>query len=860
MMEKPTSPMMMQYFEIKEKCKDYIVFYRLGDFYEMFFEDAILASKELDLTLTGRSCGSKERAPMCGVPYHSSEAYIARLVAKGHKVAICEQTEDAASAKGIVRREIVRMITPGTIMETSMLSEDKNNYISAVYAIDGSAGICFADISTGKLYASKFQNNKNLEQELINEISKFMPREILLPENSLLFENLKIFLKDKIHIENINNDRYLCSDYDELLQKQFLNTNIDIKNIDIYVKKSIAGMLSYLNETQMSNLKNLTTLNCYMPYMYMDIDITARRNLEICESINSASKKNTLLGVLDKTKTAMGTRMLRTWLEKPLLNIEDIKKRQDATEELIKDFIGLDELRLILANITDIERLIGRAVHGSANGRDLQSLAGTINYIPNIIDSIKNYHSDIIKDIFNNLDRLDDIKNLIKLAIADEPPANVRDGSIIKKGYSEELDNLRSIANGGKDKILEVETRERAATGIKTLKVSFNKVAGYYIEVTKANIKDVPQHYTRKQTLTNAERYITDELKAYEDEVLSAQDKSLALELEIFTEIRNTIAISVHRVQKTANAIAILDVLAAFASVARISSYIKPEISLNNKIDIKDGRHPVVEKIETMFIENDTHLDDINPMAIITGPNMAGKSTYMRQVALIVIMAQIGSFVPASYASIGICDKVFTRIGASDDLSGGKSTFMVEMSEVSYILDNATKNSLVLLDEIGRGTSTYDGMSIARAVSEYILVNIKAKTLFATHYHELSSMENELSGVINYNIAVTKTPDEQIVFLRKIIHGSADKSYGIEVARLAGISPIVIDRANVILAKLESSDNENSFRNINLDEHVQNIKLQDNLIEKELSLIDINSITPMEALGFIHKLKTMIQE
>lgn len=860
MIEKPISPMMRQYFEIKEKCKDYIVFYRLGDFYEMFFDDAILASKELNLALTGRNCGSKERAPMCGVPYHSSDAYIARLVAKGYKVAICEQTEDAASAKGIVKRDIVKMITPGTIMETSMLLEDKNNYISAVYVLDNMAGICFADISTGKLYASKFENNKNLAQELINEISRFMPREILLCENSFAFESLKMFLKDKIHIENMDNDRYICSDYDKMIQNQFINTNIDTHNIDIYVKKSIAAMLSYLNETQMNNVKNLTTLNFYMCDMYMNIDITARRNLELCEPINNGSKKNTLLGVLDKTKTSMGTRLLRTWLEKPLLNVEDIQKRQDATKELMNDFIGLDELRLILSNVTDIERLIGRAVYGSANGRDMQSLAKTIEYIPNVIDSIKNYDTEIIKDIFNNLDNLDDIKKLIKLSISDEPPANIRDGCIIKKGYSEELDNLRNIANGGKDKILEVEAREREKTGIKTLKVSFNKVAGYYIEVTKANTKDVPQHYIRKQTLTNAERYITDELKAYEDEVLSAQDKSLALEVEIFTEIRNTIAISVHRVQKTANAIAILDVLASFASVARINSYVKPEISLNNKIEIKEGRHPVVEKLETMFISNDTHLDDINPMSIITGPNMAGKSTYMRQVALIVIMAQIGSFVPASYANIGICDKIFTRIGASDDLSGGKSTFMVEMSEVAYILDNATKNSLVLLDEIGRGTSTYDGMSIARAVSEYILKNIKAKTLFATHYHELSLMENELIGIINYNVAVTKNSNDEIVFLRKIIHGSADKSYGIDVARLAGIAPEVIDRARIILNGLEANNNRSINEKNNILEQIQHPKQSENLVEKELKLIDINSITPMQALEIIHKLKIMIQE
>lgn len=858
MIDKPTSPMMMQYFEIKEKCKDYIVFYRLGDFYEMFFDDAILASKELDLALTGRNCGSKERAPMCGVPYHSSDAYIARLVAKGYKVAICEQTEDAASAKGIVKRDIVRMITPGTIMETSMLLEDKNNYISSVYVLDGSAGICFADISTGKLYASIFQNNKNLEQELINEISRFMPREILLCENSSSLENLKMFLKDKTHIEFMDSGRYIANDYDNLLAKQFINTNIDIKNIDIYVKKSITAMLSYLNETQMSNLKNLTTLNFYMCDMYMDIDITARRNLELCESINGGGKKNTLLGVLDKTKTPMGTRLLRTWVEKPLLNVDEIRKRQDATTELMSDFIGLDELRLILSNITDIERLIGRAVYGSANGRDMQSLAKTIEYMPNIINSIKNYNTDIIKDIFKNLDKLEDIKTLIGRSISDEPPANNRDGSIIKKGYSEELDSLRSIASGGRDKILAIETRERDRTGIKTLKVSFNKVTGYYIEVTKANIKDIPDDYVRKQTLTNAERYITDELKAYENEVLSAQDKSLALETKIFTEIRNTVAISVHRVQKTANAIAILDVLATFASVARMNSYIKPEISLSGKIDIKEGRHAVVENLETMFISNDTNLDDINPMAIITGPNMAGKSTYMRQVALIVIMAQIGSFVPATSAHIGICDKIFTRIGASDDLSGGKSTFMVEMSEVSYILDNATKNSLILLDEIGRGTSTYDGMSIARAVSEYILINIKAKTLFATHYHELSSMMNELKGIINYNVAVNKNPDGEIVFLRKIIPGSADKSYGIEVARLAGISPIVIDRARVILGRLESADNASQKTDTFTEDRV--IKLKDNRIENELKLIDINNITPMKAMEIIHKLKMMIQE
>lgn len=865
------TPMMKQYAEIKNKCKGYIVLYRLGDFYEMFNEDAILASRELELTLTGRSCGQQEKAPMCGVPYHSYEAYVGKLVRKGYKVAICEQVEDPKNTKGIIKREIVRMITPGTVIESSMLDENENNYLACVSEKFEKYGVCFCDISTGEMYLTEIPKSKN-KSELFSELSKFLPKEVLLGVGCSKDEKLKHFIKKRIDgiYSDLKDEYFSIKKQNDVIIKHFKIKDAQssgILEMPAGVETACA-LLEFLKDTQKTSVANINTLNVYKHGQYMELDITARRNLELCQTIRNGEKRGSLLWVIDKTKTAMGSRLIKKWLEKPLLNPIHIKKRQESVEELLYDIVSRDGIFENLKKMFDIERLIGRIVYGTANARDICALKAAIEQIPNIYECTKNLKSSLLKEIHSRIDLLVDIKDLIFESIVDEPPISVKDGGIIKDGYSSEVDNLRYLSSGGKGKIAQIEQREREKTGIKNLKIGYNRVFGYYIEVSKGNISLVPSSYIRKQTLTNCERYITDELKEYEKTVLGANERLTSLEHELFCVIREQIASQVHRVQRTAQAIANVDVLCSLAQLAYENNYVKPEVDFSGKIHIKDGRHTVVEKMldDTFFVPNDTTIDNQkNRIAVITGPNMAGKSTYMRQVALIVIMAQMGSFVPAAYAHVGIVDRVFTRVGASDDLASGRSTFMVEMSEVAEILKNATENSLLILDEIGRGTSTYDGMSIARAVIEFVSDKDKlgARTLFATHYHELTELENLIDGVHNYNIVVKKRGDE-ITFLRKIVRGGADDSYGIEVAKLAGVPETVIQRAKTILNDLENGNRVNNFQIKNKDIDIETLKeetenkYETNEIIKRLKGLEMDTITPIEAMNELYELKKLI--
>ncbi|MBS5144058.1 MAG: DNA mismatch repair protein MutS [Butyricicoccus pullicaecorum] len=857
------TPMMQQYFEIKEKCRDYILFYRLGDFYEMFFDDAVLVSKELELTLTGRECGQEKRAPMCGVPYHASETYIGRLVRKGYKVAICEQVEDPKSTKGLVKREIVRMVTPGTVIEASMLDEHKNNFLCCLYAEGQNTGVCFADISTGEMYGVLTQSTG----ELFSEISRFMPRESLLGGTAAEDTVLHAFLKERMEsifsplpAEVFAEEPALqavsqCFGM-EVIEKNALNENV-------LLCKALGGLLHYLEETQKSSLGSLNTLYIYQHGQYMELNLTARRNLELSETMRTKEKKGSLLSVIDRTKTAMGSRMIRQWLEKPLLNPIHIQKRQAVITELVDDALLRAEIGDNLKQMFDMERLISRIVYGTANCRDLRAMHMSLSYLPALKEQLSQIDVPLMNELNARIDPLEDACALIGAAIVEEPPVSVREGGLIQAGFRPEIDELRELASGGKGKIAEIEQRERDATGIKTLKVGYNRVFGYYLEVTKTNLDAVPAHYIRKQTLANCERYITDELKQLEGQVLSAQERLVSLEYDLFCSVREEIARQVHRIQRTAHALSNIDVLLALSDLAAEEHYVCPEVDLSGRIEIRDGRHPVVEKMlkGTMFIPNDTLLDQAdNRTAIITGPNMAGKSTYMRQVALITILAQMGSFVPASAARIGVVDRVFTRVGASDDLASGQSTFMVEMSEVAEILRGATHNSLLILDEIGRGTSTYDGMSIARAVVEYIAdkKRIGARTLFATHYHELTALEQLLPGVKNYNIAVKKRGDD-ITFLRKIIRGGADDSYGIEVAKLAGIPTQVIKRAKQILAELESHTSVLPVtQETPPDDQISMVDLSLNALADRLRVMRLDTMTPIEALTALHELQRML--
>ena len=858
------TPMMKQYFAIKEKVRDYILFYRLGDFYEMFFEDALTASRELELTLTGRDCGQEERAPMCGVPYHASEVYIGRLVRKGYKVAICEQVEDPKSAKGIVKRDIVRMVTPGTVIEASMLDETRNNFLCCLYTVGNDAGIAYADISTGEAFVTAAASTV----ELFAELGRVLPHELLLGGAAATDELLLSFLKERLECIHsvLPEESFDMQHAVGLIRSCFGELNWQETGLDrsTLAVRALGGLLQYLSDTQKTSLGSLNSLQVYQQGQYMDLDLNARRNLELCETMRTKDKKGSLLWVMDKTRTAMGSRLIRQWIEKPLVNPIHIRKRQEAVRALCDDVLARSALKEELRGLFDLERLISRVVYGSANCRDLRSLEMTFEKLPAIQARTAAFSSPLLAELHSRIDLLDDCRELLSRAIVDEPPIVLREGGLIKAGYNAEVDELRELAHGGKGKIAAIEAREREATGIKALKVGYNRVFGYYIEVTKVNQSLVPESYIRKQTLANGERYITDELKQLESMVLGAQERLTSLEYELFTEVRDTIAAQVHRIQRTAHALANLDVLIALAELAEENHYVCPEVDFSGVIDIKDGRHPVVEKVlqDSLFIPNDTVLDGgENRMAIITGPNMAGKSTYMRQVALITIMAQIGSFVPARAAHIGIVDRVFTRVGASDDLASGQSTFMVEMSEVADILKGATRNSLVILDEIGRGTSTYDGMAIARSVVEYIAdkKKIGCRTLFATHYHELTALENLLDGVKNYNIAVKKRGDD-ITFLRKIVRGGADESYGIEVAKLAGVPNPVIKRAKAILGDLESELPRAEVRTVpeDAEPQISMLDLSAGQVADRLRAAQLETMTPIEALNLLFELKKMV--
>jgi len=861
------SPMMQHYLDTKEQYKDCILFYRLGDFYEMFFDDAITTSRELELTLTGKDCGQEERAPMCGIPFHAAEVYISRLIAKGYKVAICEQVEDPKYAKGIVKREVIRVVTPGTVIESNMLDEKKNNYIMSIYKNGLYFGMSVCDISTGDFFGTQIKQTGNFAK-LIDEISRYSPAEIVV--NNMMFasteETNKIRERFECYISRLE-DIEFESEYKELSEQY--NIYVEGKKIENIEEKVLAvisanGLLKYLNDTQKIKLEHINKINIYNVEKYMSIDLNTRRNLELTEKMRDKSKKGTLLWVLDKTSTSMGGRMLRRWINDPLIDVNEINSRLDSVKELKDSQMLKGEIIDSLKKVYDIERLIGKISYGNANGRDLISLKNSLGQIPDLKLILSRTNSKMLQNLYNDIDELKDIYTLIEQAIVEEPPISVKEGGLIKLGYNEEIDGYKIATTDGKKWIVELEAREKEATGIKNLKVGFNKVFGYYLEVTKSYLAQVPDTYIRKQTLTGGERYITEELKELEEKTLGAQEKLIDLEYKVFQEIRAQISSQIQRIQKTANIVSILDVLASFATVALDLNYVMPIVDNSGEINIKDGRHPVIEKMlpSGSFIENDTYLNkESDRLSIITGPNMAGKSTYMRQVALITLMAQIGSFVPASYAKIGVVDKIFTRVGASDDLSMGQSTFMVEMMEVANILKDATNNSLVILDEIGRGTSTYDGLSIAWAVAEYIANKEKcgAKTLFATHYHELTELEEKLEGVKNYSIAV-KEKGEDIIFLRKIIKGGTDESYGIHVAKLAGVPQDVVKNANEILKGLErksvlinkgAAKEDKKVVSGQLD--MFNYKLAD--IAHELDKININELTPIQALNILTKLK-----
>ena len=863
------SPMMKQYFEIKEKNKDSILFFRLGDFYEMFFDDAKLASRELDLTLTGRDCGQEERAPMCGVPFHSCEGYIARLVQKGYKVAICEQTEDPAKAKGLVKRDIVRVITPGTVMESSMLDEGKNNFIASTYMTDGVIGLSFCDISTGELFVTEL-SGEDLQDQLQNQFISYNPSEILVGGDIVSFKGLSSFIKEKLSasVEMFSDEEFGYLTCLDSVSKQFKEEDVRLIKDKTQLISSIGVLINYLKATQKTGYERITSFEVYSDNQYMNLDFNTRRNLELTQTMMNKEKKGSLIWLLDKTKTAMGKRLLRYWVEHPLLNLSTILKRQSAVSELVNDTIQRIEITASLVGIFDIERLMTKIVYGNSNPRELRSLCSAFDNLPKIKSLLSKFDSKLMKQLYEDIDELQDMHSLIDNAIEDEPPFSVREGGIIKDGYDESLDAVRSDMNNSTSLLANIEAEQKEKTGIPKLKVGYNRVFGYYIEVTNSYKDKVPEEYIRKQTLTNCERYITQELKDLEGRILGAKDRSFAMEYRIFDEIRKKVAENLDRIERTAKAVATLDVLTSLANVSADNNYTCPEVNLSDKIILKESRHPVVEVLlsGSPFVPNDVMLDnEENRVAIITGPNMAGKSTYMRQVALIVLMAQIGCFVPAKYAEIGLVDSIFTRVGASDDLASGQSTFMDEMNEVANILKKATSKSLLILDEIGRGTSTYDGMSIARAVLEYVVDKKKlgAKALFATHYHELTVMENLLSGVKNYNIAVKKRGDD-ITFLRRIVPGGADDSYGIEVAKLAGLPDWIIKRAKQILKELtqDKPDTKNEFANIDIEEKED---LQMNLLDNANSSVvekikstDVNTLTPIEAMNLLYELKNMI--
>ena len=868
------SPMMQEYCKTKEEYKDCILFYRLGDFYEMFFDDALLVSKELELTLTGKDCGLEERAPMCGIPFHAADTYINRLIERGHKVAICEQVEDPKKAKGLVKRAVIRVVTPGTTLDATSLDESKNNYLMSIVSIADRFGCAIADITTGDCFLTEVPNS----QKLVDEINKFSPAEIICNDSFFMSGVDTDDLKERLGICIFSLDAWYFDDDTcrKELREHFHVTNLEGLGISDYDSGIIAAgaLFLYLKETQKTALSQMTTICPYTAERYMLIDSSSRRNLELVETLREKQKRGSLLWVLDKTKTAMGARTLRSFVEQPLIDAEEINRRLEALEELNEKPMLRDEIREYLNPVYDLERLVSRISFKSANPRDMVAFASSLEMIPYIKQVLKDFQAPILKEIYEDMDSLEDITDLIKRAIVDEPPLAQKDGGIIREGFNEDVDKFRSARTDGKKWLTELETKERERTGIKSLKIKYNRVFGYALEVTNTFKELVPENYIRKQTLANAERYITEELKNLENMILGAEDKLYALEYELFSNVRDKVGQEVIRIQRTAKAIAGLDVFASLALVAERNHYVRPKVNEGGIIDIKGGRHPVVEQMidNDMFIANDTYLDNTKKrISIITGPNMAGKSTYMRQTALIVLMAQIGSFVPADKAVIGIVDRIFTRVGASDDLASGQSTFMVEMTEVANILRNATAKSLLILDEIGRGTSTFDGLAIAWAVIEHIS-NTKlcgAKTLFATHYHELTELEGKLSGVTNYCIAVKEKGDD-IVFLRKIVKGGADKSYGIQVAKLAGVPDSVINRAKELVEELSDADITAAVKDLASPKKKPKVEMdmaqmslfdtvQDNDIIEELKGIDIGNLTPMEALNTLYNLQNKIK-
>lgn len=881
------TPMMQQYMKIKEKHRDSLVFFRLGDFYELFFEDAEIASRELEITLTARECGLENKAPMCGVPFHAANSYIDKLVSKNYKVAICEQVENPSEAKGIVKRDVVRVITPGTLIDTNLLDDKKNNYLLSIYISSRGYGLSYVDMSTGELFCTEIIGDE-MKQKLIDEVSKIEPTEMIYFIDKTIDKNNFIKnIKERFNIYINQSDNWIFEDNYCInqIKEHFNISNIsglgfDPNHIGV---QSTGSLIHYLKTTQKRSLTHINKIILYNFKEKMVLDVSTRRNLELTETIRNNDKKGSLLWVLDKTSTAMGGRMIRRWLEEPLLDVESINERLYAVEMLKDNILLRDELKKILRQIYDLERLSGKIAFGSVNPRDLVTLKKSISFLPIIKELFNNKSTGLLGKVLKQIDLLEDVMSLIEKSILDEPALSLKDGGIIKEGYNQELDELQKASREGKQWVADLEHEERKSTGIKSLKIRYNKVFGYYIEISKSNLHLAPENYTRKQTLANSERYITPELKEIENKILGAEEKIVQIEYEQFISIRNKLSYEIKRIQKTANAIAELDVLYSFAEIAEENNYVKPSVNNNETIDIKEGRHPVVEKVleNELFISNDTYINtDSEQLLMITGPNMAGKSTYMRQVALITLMAQIGSFVPAESATIGITDRIFTRVGANDDLSQGQSTFMVEMSEMASIVNLATKKSLLIVDEIGRGTSTFDGLSIAWAVAEYISERLKSRTLFSTHYHELTQLSKLYSRVVNCRVSVKEDKDE-IIFLHKVLKGSADKSYGIQVARLAGLPNDIINRAKNILNRLEAKNNGSdddlnnivkesevalSFNNEDIEDTNQidklkeseQIKLEDFMeseIIKELKNINLLETTPIEALNILHKIQ-----
>ncbi|MDL2218864.1 DNA mismatch repair protein MutS [Ruminococcaceae bacterium OttesenSCG-928-O06] len=862
------SPMMRQYLDIKQQNKDNILFFRVGDFYEMFFEDAVLASRELELTLTGKECGQEERAPMCGVPHHSVEAYVARLIEKGYKVAICEQTEDAALAKGLVEREVVRVVTPGTIIENSMLSDDKNNYIASIYLGQGLAGLCFADISTGNAHAT-CRKGEDLDKQVIAELARYSPKEVLFNGAVLEHREITEFIKKHLDcsVELLDDEDFAPAAAKARIDAQFAEAGAVPLAEDAPEYAALGALLHYLQLTQKKGTGRLKTVEHYAEAQFMHLSPVTRTNLELTETMRGREKKGTLLWVLDQTVTAMGKRLLRNWVEQPLMSPAAINGRLDAVAELYQNNVGRLELCEALSGVFDMERLMTRVVYGNAAPRDAAALAATCRRLPDILQQLAPFESGEMQQLRAQMDPLQDVERTLSAALADELPAKLADGGVIRGGYNAEVDELRDVMHGGKGMLAGMEAKLKEETGIRTLKIGYNKVFGYYIEVSRSFVNQVPAHFVRKQTLTGGERYITEELKQLELRILGAGERLAVLERELFDALLAAVAEELVRIQRTAAAIARLDVLCSLAQVAVANGYTRPQVDGADEVEIREGRHPVIEKMQlgVPFVPNDARLDcDENRMQIITGPNMAGKSTYMRQIALIVILAQVGSFVPAAFCKVGVCDAVFTRVGASDDLAQGRSTFLVEMNEVAEILQYATRQSLVILDEIGRGTSTFDGMSIAQAVVEHIAdrdTGPGCKTLFATHYHELTDLENSVDGVKNYNIAVKKRGDD-ITFLRRIVRGAADDSYGIQVAKLAGVPEGIIERAKQVLRVLEKTSRATgNVTQLDFEalSEIHNVQAPAEVVDRLRSL-DPETLTPLEALQLVYELRAALAD